>query len=599
MDPVNTNKLHFFQKNIFSAEKLTPNENTEIPAEKQREATSCIRAALSLVDTEFLNTDPKIPDRGEAKVFVYEMLNKYSEMMTSRDFSSCPIAQKIEQNLQRKRERKGFFSKIKEAKSTLTLDKIPTLNCINTFPELVPLEISDIQKIMQKEVLRTQTSNPIPNTNTYKGSNGVQAPSTITQPNLPNYRGSLPKGNSTISSTESFHPHIEETQQVTHYFKPSNNENTFDKVDRFQGRFNPIVNSEATVNSRYQKKPFENTDRADTFPSKFSNGAGQTKRKYFDSSDNSDSEVDRSSEFVTAKQQLIVEHQKKQNSSFRGQTSSTRGGLNQNSAFPRKKALGTSGKRGKFITPFNNRNKTEEEEEEQFRTDFRIYNLNNNNVNRKPNSDGAKFNGGSGNNKDSKVDPEEPVDERLKNIEPRMIEMIMNEIMDRSLSITWEDIAGLEHAKNTIKEIVVWPMLRPDIFTGLRGPPKGLLLFGPPGTGKTLIGKCIASQSGATFFSISSSSLTSKWVGEGEKMVRALFTVARCHQPAVIFIDEIDSLLTQRTDGEVEASRRIKTEFLIQFDGCGTTTDEDRILIVGATNRPQEIDEAARRHNYS
>ncbi|ORX97579.1 AAA-domain-containing protein [Basidiobolus meristosporus CBS 931.73] len=167
--------------------------------------------------------------------------------------------------------------------------------------------------------------------------------------------------------------------------------------------------------------------------------------------------------------------------------------------------------------------------------------------------------------------------------------------MDRSLSITWEDIAGLEHAKNTIKEIVVWPMLRPDIFTGLRGPPKGLLLFGPPGTGKTLIGKCIASQSGATFFSISSSSLTSKWVGEGEKMVRALFAVARCHQPAVIFIDEIDSLLTQRTDGEVEASRRIKTEFLIQFDGCGTTADEDRILIVGATNRPQEIDEAARR----
>jgi len=72
-----------------------------------------------------------------------------------------------------------------------------------------------------------------------------------------------------------------------------------------------------------------------------------------------------------------------------------------------------------------------------------------------------------------------------------------------------DDIAGLEHAKESIKEMVVWPMLRPDIFTGLRGPPKGLLLFGPPGTGKTLIGKCIASQSGATFFSISSSSLTS------------------------------------------------------------------------------------------
>ncbi len=120
------------------------------------------------------------------------------------------------------------------------------------------------------------------------------------------------------------------------------------------------------------------------------------------------------------------------------------------------------------------------------------------------------------------------------------------------------------------------------------------MLFGPPGTGKTLIGKCIASQAKATFFSISASSLTSKWVGEGEKLVRALFAVARCNQPAVIFIDEIDSLLTQRTDGEFEASRRIKTEFLVQFDGAGTSS-EDRILIIGATNRPQEIDEAARR----
>ena len=98
--------------------------------------------------------------------------------------------------------------------------------------------------------------------------------------------------------------------------------------------------------------------------------------------------------------------------------------------------------------------------------------------------------------------------------------------------------------------MVVLPMMRPDIFTGLRAPPKGLLLFGPPGTGKTLIGKCIASQSGSTFFSISASSLTSKWVGEGEKMVRALFAVAKVHQPSVVFIDEIDSLLTSRSEGQ-------------------------------------------------
>ncbi|CAK8684988.1 unnamed protein product [Clavelina lepadiformis] len=186
------------------------------------------------------------------------------------------------------------------------------------------------------------------------------------------------------------------------------------------------------------------------------------------------------------------------------------------------------------------------------------------------------------------------VDPKLKGIEPQLIELVLSEIMDHGPPIGWEDIAGLEFAKATIKEIVIWPMLRPDIFTGLRGPPKGILLFGPPGTGKTLIGKCIANQSGATFFSISASSLTSKWIGQAEKMVRALFAVASLHQPAVIFIDEIDSLLCQRSDSEHESSRRIKTEFFVQLDGA-TTSAEDRILVVGATNRPHEIDEAARR----
>ncbi|KAG6952942.1 hypothetical protein JG687_00012700 [Phytophthora cactorum] len=191
-------------------------------------------------------------------------------------------------------------------------------------------------------------------------------------------------------------------------------------------------------------------------------------------------------------------------------------------------------------------------------------------------------------------DEDEYIDPRLKSCDPELIEKIEMEIVDNGDPITFDDIAGLQFAKKCVNELVIWPMARPDIFTGLRSLPKGLLLFGPPGTGKTLIGKAIASQSGATFFSISASSLTSKWIGQGEKLVRTLFAVAAVKQPSVIFIDEIDSLLTQRSSEENEASRRMKTEFLVQLDGAGTKA-KDIILVVGATNRPQELDEAARR----
>lgn len=210
---------------------------------------------------------------------------------------------------------------------------------------------------------------------------------------------------------------------------------------------------------------------------------------------------------------------------------------------------------------------------------------------------GNKTNNNSTSNEIKTADQEcNPIlnDERLKNIDRKIAERILSEVVHDKTDITWDDIAGLENVKQAINEIVVYPMQNPELFQGLLAPAKGLLLFGPPGTGKTLIGKCIASESSATFFAISASSLTSKWVGEGEKMVRALFAVARCMQPSVVFIDEIDSLLTQRVDGEHDSSRRMKTEFLVQFDGVSTGA-EDRLLIVGATNRPQELDEAARR----
>jgi ATP-dependent 26S proteasome regulatory subunit len=179
-------------------------------------------------------------------------------------------------------------------------------------------------------------------------------------------------------------------------------------------------------------------------------------------------------------------------------------------------------------------------------------------------------------------------------VPPHLAEMIRNEIMEKDLSVEWDDIAGLDFPKSIIKESIVWPMLRPDIFTGLRKLPNAMLLFGPPGTGKTMIAKCIAAQSKSTFFYVSASTMASKWYGEAEQLVRALFTVAAEHQPSVIFFDEVDSLLTQRKSKEHEVSRRVKTEFMVQLDGAATK-DDTRVLFIGATNRPQDLDEAARR----
>ena len=181
-----------------------------------------------------------------------------------------------------------------------------------------------------------------------------------------------------------------------------------------------------------------------------------------------------------------------------------------------------------------------------------------------------------------------------KGVDSKLASLIENEILDKTPTVTWESIAGLEKAKQTLLEMVILPMKRSDLFTGLRKPARGLLLFGPPGNGKTMLAKAVASESLATFFNISASSLTSKWVGEGEKMMRALFAIAKARQPSVIFIDEMDSLLSSRNANEHEASRRLKSEFLVQFDGV-ISNGEDRVVVMGATNRPEEIDDAVRR----
>ena len=197
---------------------------------------------------------------------------------------------------------------------------------------------------------------------------------------------------------------------------------------------------------------------------------------------------------------------------------------------------------------------------------------------------------------DADVIMDTPLMEFAKNegLDYLLVEAIEHEILDKQPMVSWSDIAGLEDVKKIINETIIFPNLRPDIFTGLRKPAKGILLFGPPGTGKTMIGRAIAGQLNSTFFSISSSSLVSKWVGESEKLIKTLFKMAAFMQPSVIFVDEIDSLLSVRGDSEADVVRRIKTEFFVQIDGAKTCED-DRILIIGTTNRPEQLDEAARR----
>lgn len=191
-----------------------------------------------------------------------------------------------------------------------------------------------------------------------------------------------------------------------------------------------------------------------------------------------------------------------------------------------------------------------------------------------------------------------------KGLDENSAKQVLNEIVIKGDEVHWEDVAGLGAAKKALKEAVVYPFLRPDLFMGLREPARGMLLFGPPGTGKTMLARAVATESKSTFFAISASSLTSKWHGESEKLVRALFAMAKALAPSIIFVDEIDSLLSSRSgSSEHEASRRSKTEFLIQWSdlqraaaGKDTTVgDASRVLVLAATNCPWDIDEAARR----
>ncbi|KAL9645833.1 hypothetical protein ABK040_003565 [Willaertia magna] len=175
-----------------------------------------------------------------------------------------------------------------------------------------------------------------------------------------------------------------------------------------------------------------------------------------------------------------------------------------------------------------------------------------------------------------------------------LAESIRREIIVANPKVRWDDIAGLSTAKQLVKEAVVMPLKYPQLFTGILSPWRGVLLFGPPGTGKTMLAKAVATECKTTFFNISASSIVSKWRGDSEKLVRVLFQLARHYAPSTIFLDELDSIMSQRVAStEHEGSRRMKTELLIQMDGLAKTNE--LVFVLAASNLPWDLDQAVLR----
>ncbi|XP_057686445.1 fidgetin-like isoform X2 [Corythoichthys intestinalis] len=204
----------------------------------------------------------------------------------------------------------------------------------------------------------------------------------------------------------------------------------------------------------------------------------------------------------------------------------------------------------------------------------------------------------SGASSSSTMSSSRSAEEQLKSCDPHLLDMVTSEIVQQGPPIDWSDIAGLELAKATLKDEVLWPILRPDIFRSLGHIPRCVLLFGPRGSGRTMLARCVASQLGASLLRLNGSTLVTKWLTDGEEIIRASFLVACCRQPSVLFISEVDMLLSaQFTEGS--PINRLKGELLSQLDSLlmGSGVDGRRqVLVFCSTSRPQDIDEGLHRY---
>ena len=186
--------------------------------------------------------------------------------------------------------------------------------------------------------------------------------------------------------------------------------------------------------------------------------------------------------------------------------------------------------------------------------------------------------------------PEQDLDDDEK----RLQEMISDTIISERPNVKMTEVAGLDDAKQAINDAILTPLKHPELFKGkARQPWKGILFYGPAGCGKTLIAKAVASEVNATFFNVSAANIVSKWLGESERLVMHLFQLARKNQPAIVFIDELDSIGVSRSGDDVGGERRMKTQLLTELQGLASNHD-DRVTVIGATNLPWEIDFALR-----